>query len=73
MAVYISPTSSSGWGSDWLKNDTIRPNSSQTFGGIECNESYDIRVVTTNDYIDFFDIFLLCGDELGEILIYNLR
>ena len=25
------------------------------------------------EYIDFFDIFLLCGDELGEILIYNLR
>jgi len=73
VAVYISSTSSFGWGSDWLKNDTIRPNSSRTFGGIECNESYDIRVITTNDYIDFFDVFLLCGDELGEILIYNLR
>jgi len=59
--LYMSPSSSSLWGSDQLGNSVIRSGSSFRLYGIPCNRYYDLKAKTIYDTVYRWNAYFACG------------
>lgn len=63
ISWYISPSSSSTWGSDQLGSRTVSQGSTFTVGGIPCGTNYDFRADISGDSSHWtrYGAYVSCG------------
>lgn len=64
--LYVSPSTSSSWGSDQLGSRVVSPGQSFTLGSIPCGINYDLRAEGSghSGLAQRFGVYFACGSTI---------